>query len=259
MIDFHCHVDLFPNPDELVQRCERAGLYVLSVTTVPSAWRGTKALSRSSKRIRTALGLHPELAHERESELGLFDELLPEAKYVGEIGLDRTPGTESHWPAQSRVFRHILASCQRNGGRIMSIHSRRATDAVLDELEAFPDAGTPVLHWFTGSQTQLTRASDLGCWFSVGPAMVRGRRGRDLVARMPRERVLTESDGPFAQVDARAAQPSDVSAALRSLADLWSLAVADVNDIVMGNFRDLVSLAGSDGVEPRDSGGGTRF
>lgn len=157
MIDFHCHVDLYPNPDELVQRCERAGLYVLSVTTVPSAWRGTKALSGTSKRIRTALGLHPELAHERESELGLFDELLSEARYVGEIGLDRMPGTESRWPAQSRVFRHILASCQRDGGRIMSIHSRRAIDAVLDELESFPRAGTPVLHWFSGSQTQLTR------------------------------------------------------------------------------------------------------
>ena len=243
MIDFHCHIDLFPNPSALVEECERSGLYVLSVTTVPSAWRGTMALSQNSKRIRTALGLHPELAHERESELKLFDELLPEAKYIGEIGLDRTPGTEAHWPAQARVFRHILASCRRSGGRVMSIHSRRATDEVLDELEALPDAGTAVLHWFTGSQVQLRRELSLGCWFSVGPAMLRGQRGRDLVSRMPRDRLLTESDGPFAQIDARAATPSDVSTALRYLGDLWSLSSAAVHQLVMDNFRALISSA----------------
>jgi TatD DNase family protein len=241
MIDFHCHIDLFPNPKSLVDECERSGLYVLSVTTVPSAWRGTMALSQGSKRIRTALGLHPEIAHERQSELALFDELLPEAKYVGEIGLDRTIGTEARWPAQTLVFRHILTSCQRIGGRVMSIHSRRATDAVLDELEAFPNAGIPVLHWFTGSQAQLRRAVSLGCWFSVGPAMLCGRRGPDLVAQMPRNRVLTETDGPFAKVGERAAMPTDVLGALEHLGNLWSVSSANADQLVMENFRALVA------------------
>lgn len=241
MIDFHCHVDLFPNPRALVEECERTGLYVLSVTTSPSAWRGTTALSQGSKRIRTALGLHPELAHERESELALFEALLPETKYIGEIGLDRTPGTETHWPVQQRVFRHILGCTERAGGRIMSIHSRRATEEVLDDLQSFPNAGTPVLHWFSGSQRQLLRAIRLGCWFSVGPAMLRGQRGRDLVTHMPRDRILTESDGPFAQVEARAAMPTDVGAAVQRLGEIWSVSPADAHDIVMGNFRTLVS------------------
>jgi TatD DNase family protein len=96
----------------------------------------------------------------------------PEAKYVGEIGLDRTPGTEARWPAQSRAFRHILGSCQFVGGRIMSIHSRRATRAVLDELESHPKAVTSVLHWFSGTNAELKRAVTLVCWFGVGPAML---------------------------------------------------------------------------------------
>lgn len=41
----------------------------------------------------------------------------------------------------------------------------------------------------------------MGCWFSVGPAMLQGARGTELVARMPRDRVLTESDGPFARLE----------------------------------------------------------
>ena len=73
MIDFHCHLDLFPNPAGLVEECERRSLYVLSVTTTPSAFLGTRELSSGSRRIRTALGLHPQLAHERKGELPLFD------------------------------------------------------------------------------------------------------------------------------------------------------------------------------------------
>jgi len=122
----------------------------------------------------------------------------------------------------------------------MSIHSRRAADAVLDELEAFPNAGIPVLHWFTGSQAQLRRAVNLGCWFSVGPAMLSGRRGRDLAAQMPRNRVLTESDGPFAKVGDRAAMPSDVFVALEHLGNLWSVDSAIADQLVMENFRALV-------------------
>lgn len=243
MIDFHCHLDLFPDPPALIRECERTGCYVLSVTTAPSAWRGTSALSQGSKRVRTALGLHPELAHERRSELPLFDALLPEAKYVGEIGLDRSPGTEGRWPAQEEVFRHILASCEKVGGRIMSIHSRRAASEVLDNLEAFPRAGTPVLHWFSGTREQLRRAAELNCWFSVGPSMLRGRRGRALLAHMPQDRVLTESDGPFAQVDARPALPTDIGEALKHLSEVWAVSGAEAETRVTGNFRRLVSLA----------------
>jgi TatD DNase family protein len=241
MIDFHCHLDLFPDPHALVEVCEQSAFFVLSVTTVPSAWRGTVALSAGSTRIRTALGLHPELAHEREGELGLFDALLPEAKYVGEVGLDRSPGTEARWPAQERVFRHILSSCQQAGGRIMSIHSRRAATEVLDALEAHPTAGVPILHWFSGSDLELRRAIALNCWFSVGPAMLRGKRGRTLAAKMPPDRILTESDGPFAQIESRAARPSDVVFALERLSDVWSTTPAAATSRVTSNFRALLA------------------
>jgi Tat protein secretion system quality control protein TatD with DNase activity len=93
--------------------------------------------------------------------------------------------------------------CGSVGGRIMTIHSRRAAGPVLDALASRADAGVPVLHWFSGSRRELQRAIDQGCWFSVGPAMFNGERGRGLAAMMPRDRILTESDGPFAQIEGR--------------------------------------------------------
>ena len=115
-----------------------------------------------------------------------------------EIGLDGGPEYQRYWNDQAMVFDHVLTGCRDAGGRVMSIHSRRASKAVIDRLEGCPEAGTPVLHWFSGSLRDLDRAVDLGSWFSVGPAMLRTEKGRALAARMPRERMLTESDGPFA-------------------------------------------------------------
>lgn len=239
MIDFHCHLDLYQDPHDVTRGCVARGVYVLSVTTTPSAWAGTVALAGDSPRIRTALGLHPQIAHERKGELPLFERLLPQVRYVGEIGLDGAPEYKQHWSDQQVVFTQILRLCEREGGRIMSVHSRHAATAVLDALETHSGAGTAILHWFSGTQRELARAVALGCWFSVGPAMLAGRRGQTLVGKMPRDRVLTESDGPFAQVDGQSAFPWDTDRAVKALASLWGMSEAMVDEQLASNLRRL--------------------
>jgi TatD DNase family protein len=239
MIDFHCHLDLYPNPDDIVRECISRGVHALSVTTTPSAWEGSSALVAHASRIRVALGLHPELARERRQELALFDELLPKTRYVGEIGLDGSPKMRRFWADQKYVFDYILAACQVAGGKVMTIHSRRAASEVLDSLEAHPGAGIPILHWYSGGQRELGRAIDWGCWFSIGPSMLSGKKGRDLVARMPRDRILTETDGPFALVDGRHAFPWDVDRAIGMIADLWAVDASFVRQSISENLRTL--------------------
>lgn len=243
MIDFHCHLDLYPDPHEVAEQCRERGLYVLSVTTTPSAWAITNCLSTGKDRIRTALGLHPQIAHERRHELSLFDSLLPETRYVGEVGLDGSPELRNHWNDQVAVFEHALTACRQAGGKVISIHSRRAATAVLDRLKAFPEAGTPILHWFSGSVRELERAASMGCWFSVGPAMLLSERGRGLASKMPRSRVLTESDGPFAQVAGAAVMPWQVSDAVAGLAALWSVSAAEAEQTIEANFKTLAGDA----------------
>jgi TatD DNase family protein len=244
MIDFHCHLDLYPDPARIIRECEARSLYVLSVTTTPSAWQGTSALASDSKHVRTALGLHPHLAHERRGELELFDRLLPECRYVGEIGLDGAPEFRPHWQAQIAVFDHVLSACSLAGGRTMSIHSRRASKAVLDRLEASPDAGTAVLHWFSGSFSDLERAKGMGCWFSVGPAMLAGEHGRALAFKMPRDRILTESDGPFARIEGRSIIPWEVDVAIAALARIWGEAPSTTAKLIHTNFSTIVRSVG---------------
>ena len=242
MIDFHAHLDLYPDPHAILRQCVVDRLYVLSVTTTPSAWPGTSALAKDAPRIQTALGLHPQIAHERAGELPLFAKLLRRVRYVGEIGLDGSPELRGHWQIQQHVFARVLKLCADAGGRIMTIHSRRAATAVLDQLSDHPAAGTPILHWFSGSKRELRRAVDLGCWFSVGPAMLAGNKGRQLTLAMPRDRVLTESDGPFARIDGEAARPGDVRKAVEVLAMLWSEPTHAVQRSLLDNLMHLTTL-----------------
>ncbi len=238
-IDMHCHLDLYSEPFKIAEECRRRSAYVLSVTTTPKAWRGTCRLAEGSKRIQTALGLHPQLAHQRQNELELFDELISQTKYVGEVGLDGGRGFKEHWDVQMAVFRHILRSAHRNGGKIMSIHSRASAAAVINEITGID--GTPILHWFTGTPAQLKKAIDIGCWFSVGPAMLLTKSGRQLASMMPKDRVLTETDGPFAKSDGKLLMPWDSDLATRQLASLWQLPIELAEYQVKSNLKKLVT------------------
>lgn len=242
MIDFHCHIDLYPNPKQIVELIDKSGCYVLSVTTTPKAWAKTNLLSKGRTRIRTALGLHPQIAHERLNELSLFDYLIKETKYVGEVGLDGSPELKQHQMAQLQAFEHILRVSTSAGGRILSVHSRKAEDQVLDVLANYPDAGIPVLHWFSGTQKQLQRAVSMGCWFSVGPAMIRSKNGRGLVQMMPKDRILLESDGPFVKISNRPALPTDTEGVIKELHKIWSMTIQETREILISTFRNLSQI-----------------
>ncbi|WP_081688946.1 Qat anti-phage system TatD family nuclease QatD [Inquilinus limosus] len=254
MIDFHCHLDLYPDPEREIRDVGTARVYVLSVTTTPRAWVRTAQLAKGHTRIRTALGLHPQLAHERVDELGLFEELLARSRYVGEIGLDGGPGYGQHSAVQTKVFDAVLRLAGKGGGRIMSIHSRRAVDEILDRLAVNADAGTPILHWFSGTAAQLRRATDIGCWFSVGPAMLGGEKGRSLAKAMPRDRILTETDGPFASGSKGPLHPVDAWQAVKQLAAIWGMPLTEAQSLLLENLRSL-SASGPDHLRGRTSTG----
>ena len=199
MIDFHCHLDLYPNALQVLDEVARRNEFTLAVTTSPRAFIATSRVFSGRASVHIGLGLHPEVAEAKQGEEDLLVQLIASARFIGEIGLDGSSRFKRSLPLQVRIFTSAIAECQRQGGRVMSIHSRGAETRVLDILEAHPGAGTPVLHWFSGNRAELQRAIRLGCWFSVGPAMLAGAKGRAHLSEMPLNRVLPETDGPFAK------------------------------------------------------------
>jgi TatD DNase family protein len=243
VIDFHCHIDLYPDPVKVLDEADARGTYVLAVTTTPKAWRGTRVLVGNRRRVRVALGLHPELVTQRHHEVALLCALIPEAHYIGEVGLDGSAAHKVSLPLQRTVLDRILRECALSGGRVISMHSRGAADEVLDILDQNPNCGLPILHWFSGTTRQLERAIARGCWFSVGPAMLRSRKGRDLAAAMPPDRLLTETDAPFARDGAEPLMPWQAGDCVGELSRLLGLSQAELAKQLLTNLRSVSERA----------------
>lgn len=240
LVDAHCHVDLFPDPAALVADAERSGIHTIAVTNAPSVFRHTQALCKDCRYVHAAIGLHPQLVRTHGRELEEFWPCLEETRFVGEIGLDNVTNDPKDRKAQRDIFARILERSASQGGKILTIHSRRAAADVLAAIGAdFP--GTTILHWFSGSATELRCAVASGCHFSVNPAMIHSKTGRALIAMMPKARVLTETDGPFVQIGSRAAIPNDVTGVVEHLASIWQLSWDAAKETVEANFTRILS------------------
>jgi TatD DNase family protein len=242
LVDFHCHLDLFPDMESVIRDIEAAAVYTLAVTTTPKAWPRNHELARRTRHVRAALGLHPQLVEERAAEISFWEEYLPQARYVGEVGLDAGPRFYRSFPLQKEIFTRILKKCAESEGKILSVHSVRSATNVLDLIEEHfsADRGKIVLHWFTGSKSEARRAVDLGCYFSINAAMLKTDRGRNLVLSLPQDRLLTETDGPFTQVGNRAARPADVETTIQDLANLRATTPEGLAIVIQTNLRVLL-------------------
>jgi len=173
-----------------------------------------------------------------EEELTRFKALIGETSFVGEVGLDFSRGGVGTRDRQLDSFRFVLRSLERKP-KFVTIHSRQAETSVLELLaEEYPHP--VVFHWYTGTQKSLDLAVERGHFFSINPAMTWSKKGMDIIARIPRERTLTESDGPFIKVGARTIAPGDVQLVEDALAGIWETDSSAVRNVVANNFKRLI-------------------
>jgi len=187
-----------------------------------------------------ALGLHPLMAERHSAdELEAFTRNAVRTSYIGEVGLDFSSEGLGTRVVQRRSFEHVLTAI-RGKEKLLTIHSRGAEHEVLQLLSAYDRKGC-VLHWFSGSQEAAELAIAGGHSFSINPAMINNRKGRDFIASLPRERVLLESDGPFVKLGKRNVEPKDLQVVEAFLADCWSEDSTSVQERLLSNFRNVIA------------------
>ena len=248
LIDTHCHVDRFPDPMAVAEDCERQRVVTVAVTQLPSHYQMAVQHIGEMQFVRPALGFHPLTVAGNESELPLFLSLLPDVQFVGEIGLDSSQEGASSRSEQLRVFRAIAAGLAAKQ-KFVTLHSRGAEEDVADILH---ESGVTecVFHWFSGGPKVLKAVIAKGHFFSINTAMVTTQKGKTLLSLVPRDRILTETDGPYVKIGSRPAMPCDVKNVLCGIADVWGTSSEDVEAQVADNFfrlcRSLGIKLGSD-------------
>ena len=183
-LDAHAHLDPSRSLDEL---CSSGA--VLSMCL--SLEKSEIALERHDRQIAWGIGCHPRFpASQADFDFKRFCSLASHTAVIGEVGLDT--GSRVPMDTQIKIFRQVLEFVAGTP-RLVSIHSFRAADLVLKELERTPIA-VPVLHWWTGNVAETRRAVAIGCYFSIHSAVARHSKFR---LHVPPERILLESDHGF--------------------------------------------------------------
>ncbi|MBS6857325.1 MAG: TatD family hydrolase [Atopobium sp.] len=204
--DAHVHANLMDSPLNVARSSNEAELGLFTCGVTPHDYLEL-APQLTQDNIRVGLGAHPWYISDgrvTEKDIELLLELMGETPYLGEIGLDFSSRycVDGLQELQVKAFTKICtraAELSRNGQpRVLSMHTVRSVDVVLDILEqtGAAQACIPIIHWFSGSSDELQRAIKLGCWFSIGEMSLKTKRGREYAKVYPKDKLLTETDLP---------------------------------------------------------------
>lgn len=195
IIDTHCHFDMMPNPEVYIREREAAGNIVIGMTNLPSHFAMGFPHVRQFQHIRLALGLHPLLAAENRHEVTNFKKYVNQTSYIGEIGLDFSKEGYPTKDAQVAVLRELL-SVLKGKNKIVSVHSRRAEKELFSLLCEY-EIPNVIFHWYSGSANLVPAIIERGYYFSVNEAMCFSNSGRQIISKIPQDRLLTETDAPY--------------------------------------------------------------
>ena len=204
--DAHVHANLMDSPLNIARSSNEAELGLFTCGVTPHDYLELVP-QLTQDNIRVGLGAHPWYISDgrvTEKDIELLLELMEETPYIGEVGLDFSSRycVDGLQELQVKAFTRICtraAELSHNGQpRVLSMHTVRSVDAVLDILEqtGAAQACIPIIHWFSGSSNELQRAIKLGCWFSVGEMSLKTKRGREYAKVYPKDKLLTETDLP---------------------------------------------------------------
>jgi TatD DNase family protein len=204
LFDTHVHLDAPPLGQRLGEEVRQARMAGVCRFLVPGVdregWPGLMGAVRSVPGALAAPGLHPQAAGRWNAEAAARLRALlraPEVAAVGEIGLDGLLEAPSP-DIQERAFREQLRLAVEADLPVV-IHCRRAAGrlaAILREEGAQRVGG--ILHAFSGSLETALEGISLGFAIGFGGTLTYpgARRAPEVLARIPAEWVVLETDAP---------------------------------------------------------------
>jgi TatD DNase family protein len=207
LVDSHAHIQEAEFKDDLsavLARARESGVEKIIVVGGAgdiSSNYGAVDLARTAPGLFATVGMHPHDAKDVGAEE--FDKLKelagnPEVVAVGETGLDfyydRSPRA-----IQRQVFSDFIALARETGLPLV-VHDRDAHQEIADLLRTEGRGDVKgVIHCFTGDFAAAKEFLDLGFFLSFSGIITfkNAEPLRDVLKKIPFDRVLIETDSPF--------------------------------------------------------------
>lgn len=248
LTDSHAHLDdssFDHDRGEVVRRARQVGVSQIVVPAIHrDSWEGIKRLCAEYPEAAPAYGMHPLfLDHHRPEHLDQLAVWLAEhpAVAVGEIGLDYFIQELDREKQQIYFERQLRVA--RDFDLPVIVHARRAMDEVTATLRRIGGL-RGVVHSFSGSEQQAEQLWRLGFHIGIGGPVTyeRAQRLRRIVASMPIEHLLLETDAPDQPSSSHRGErnePAHLAAVLRVVSELRGSSEEEVAAATTANAKSL--------------------
>lgn len=206
LFDTHAHLEdeqLLTILEQVLANASSAGLVgITAIGTTAMTSQKCSQLAREYPQVHSAVGIHPnhcQDATERDWQEILELSTQSEVVAIGETGLDR------YWdycPIEKQRYwfaKHIELSFETQ--KPLVIHMRECESDILAMLKEHQRDGKVIgiMHSFAGSWETAQQCLQLGMYISFA-GMVTFKKSnelREVAARIPKDRILVETDAPY--------------------------------------------------------------
>ena len=264
LFDSHCHLNFDAYADRwraVIADCQAQDIWLMNVgAQFETSQRAAAIASAYPRGVYASVGLHPihvegSAMHPEPFDAGQYRALIaatPNVAAIGETGIDFFHDADNFARQRAVFIEHI--NLARELDRALIIHSRNSRDgsknAYQEILTILKNEQPPraVIHCFGGSRSEAEAFVALGCYVGFTGIVTFKNAGplAEVVAALPLERIVIETDAPYLAPEpyrGQENQPSYVRFVAQKIADLRGLSFDVVADQTSQNAITLYKLA----------------
>jgi TatD DNase family protein len=265
-IDTHCHLNMIVEKkrdvlltennflflDPVIKEANQVGVKkIINIGTSLVESINSTVLAQRYDGVFAAIGIHPcDCTDDWKRDFEDIKKLLKNREQnrivaIGETGLDffHRP---FHKSRQFDAFRSHLELAIQNDLPLV-VHVREAADEILKVLQEYKNEMRGVIHCFSQDKCFADTVLSWGLYLGInGPITYpKNQEFRELVAQLPFERILLETDAPFLPPQAyrgKQNRPAYVPIIAQTIADLHGVELNVVEDATTKNAQGLFGI-----------------
>lgn len=195
LVNAHDHLSHYKeNTAKALDMINNLQIITLANGQTVEEYASIQAVAEKCPYIKKGFGIHPWSVDEQTS-LENLEPYLADADFFGEIGLDYFWEKRSQFYGRQReVFGFFLEQAEKYH-KLVNIHTKGAEREILSYLRSHQLEAT-IIHWYSGPLDLVNDYLDLGIYFTISVDAGVSALTKELIRRLPMDRILTETDGP---------------------------------------------------------------
>lgn len=245
LLDAHCHLmgkKIFSQILNFRLKWKKNHIkYIVNVCSTLQESETALQVFKDYPEVIQGFGKHPwKVKTIDQDEMDKFEKLIAsnECKVIGEVGLDYYAIKEVEKYELQRKWFSFFIDMSNKYKKPLNVHVTGAEYDILKLLtEKWDKTSSINIHWYSGPLDALKGLIDLGCYFSINPAIYYSKGHQNALLEMPLERLLTESDGDvfYKQLN-QLGEPSIIPKVLDHICLLKKSEKVELANVIKSNF-----------------------